>query len=149
MSAAAPRSRRAAWLLAVAMAAARWPQVVRVWVIMRALAPGGAALGDHQRADRLDRAVPALDAPRARPDLGGAGSADGVERVGLALAAAVLPVGPAGLHDPDTSRGDVAGQAGAVAAGTFDPGQAHGPEPAQPAQQAAGSGRGGRELLDL
>ena len=38
-----------------------------------------------------------------------------------------------GLHDPDTSRGDAAGQAGAVAAATFDPGQGDGPGPARPA----------------
>ena len=80
--------------------------------------------------------------------LGRPGRADGVEGVGLALAAAVLPVAAVNLHDPDTGRGDVAGQAGAVAAGTFDPDQAHGPEPAQPAQEAAVSGRGGREFPD-
>jgi len=42
----------------------------------------------------------------------------------------------------------VAGQAGAVAAGALDPDQAHGPEPAQPAQQAGVTGRADRELPD-
>jgi hypothetical protein len=42
----------------------------------------------------------------------------------------------------------VPGQAGAVAAGPFDPDQAHGPEPAQPRQQAGIPSRGGRELPD-
>jgi hypothetical protein len=88
-----------------------------------------------------------LDAPRARPGWA-ARAALTAPGVGFALAAAVLAVGTAGFHDPDTGCGDVAGQAGAVAAGPLDPGQAYGPEPAQPAQEAGVSGRGGRELLD-
>ena len=85
-------------------------------------------------------------APRARPDWA-AGRADRVQRVGLALPAAVLAVGAVDLDDPDACCGDVAGQAGAVAAGPFDPDQADRPEPAQPAKQAGVSGRAGRELL--
>ena len=108
----------------------------------------GAALGDHQRADRLHGAIAALRRAAGPAGLGGAGGADGVQRVGLALPAPVLAVRAVHLDDPDTGRGDVAGQAGAVAAGAFDPDQADGPEPAQPAQQAGISGRGGRELLD-
>ena len=73
-------------------------------------------------------------APRARPDCAGPGGADGVERVGLALPAAVLAVGAAGLDDADAGGGEGAGQARAVAAGALDAGQADGPEPAQPAQ---------------
>ena len=108
----------------------------------------GAALGDHQRPDRLDRAVPALGRAAGPAGLGGPGGADRIQRVGLALPAAVLAVGAVHLHDPDTGRGDVPGQASAVAAGPFDPDQAHGAEPAQPAQQPGIAGRGGRELLD-
>jgi hypothetical protein len=106
----------------------------------------GAALGDHQRPDRLDRAVAALRRSPGPPRLGGAGRADGVQRVGLALPAAVLAVGAARLHDPDAGRGDVAGQPGAVAPGPLDPDQADGPEPAQPAQQASVPGSRSREL---
>ena len=40
------------------------------------------------------------------------------------------------------------GQPGTVTTGPFDPGQAHGAEPAKPAQQLGITGRGGRELLD-
>jgi len=36
--------------------------------------------------------------------LGGPGGADRVERVGFALAEAVLPVGPVDLDDPDAMR---------------------------------------------
>jgi hypothetical protein len=50
------------------------------------------------------------------------------------------------LDDPDAGRADVTGQPGAVAAGALDPGQAHRPEPAQPAQQAGVAGCGGGEL---
>jgi hypothetical protein len=42
----------------------------------------------------------------------------------------------------------VAGQAGAVTAGPFNPDQGDGPEAAQPAQQPRVPGRRGRELLD-
>src|SRR5438132_1600978 len=66
--------------------------------------------------------------------LGGAGGADGIERVRLALPAAVLPVRAVDLHDPHPGPGDVPGQASAVAAGPFDPGQADGAEPVQPVQ---------------
>jgi hypothetical protein len=89
-----------------------------------------------------------LGAPRARPDWASPGGADSVQRVGLALPAAVLAVGAAGLDDADAGCGDVAGQAGAVAAGAFDPDQADGPEPAQPFQEAGVAGRAGRELPD-
>jgi len=108
----------------------------------------GAALGDHQRADRLDGAVPAFRRAAGPAGLGGPGGADGVERVGRAWPAPVLAAGAAGLDDPDAGGGDVAGQAGAVAAGALDAGQADGPEPAQPAQQPGVAGRGDGELRD-
>jgi hypothetical protein len=44
----------------------------------------GAALGDHERADRLDGAVPAFRRAAGPAGLRGPGGADGVERVGLA-----------------------------------------------------------------
>ena len=106
----------------------------------------GAPPGDHQRADRLDGAVPALGRAAGPAGLGGPGSADRVQGVGLALPAAVLAVGAVDLDDPDAGRGDVPGQSGAVAAGPFDPDQADRPEPAQPAEQAGVAGRGGREF---
>jgi hypothetical protein len=110
--------------------------------------PGGAALGDHQRADRLDSAVAALRRAAGPAGLGGPGGADRVQGVRLALPPPVLAVRAIHFHDPDAGRGDVAGQAGAVAAGALDPDQAHGPEPAQPGQQAGVAGRGDRELPD-
>jgi hypothetical protein len=64
------------------------------------------------------------------------------------LTAAVLAVGAIDLDDPDAGGCDVAGQAGAVAAGALDPDQADGPEPAQPAQQPGIASRGDRELRD-
>jgi hypothetical protein len=87
-------------------------------------------------------------APAARPDWAARAALTASSGPGLARPAPVLAVGAVHLHHPHTSRGDVAGQAGAVAAGPFDPGQAHGPEPAQPRQQAGISGRAGRELPD-
>ena len=107
----------------------------------------GAALGDHQHADRLDGTIAAFRGAAGPSGLRGPGGADSVKRVRLALPAAVLPVGAVYFHHPDPSRGDVAGQAGAVAAGAFDPGQADSPEGAQPAQQPRISGRRGGELL--
>ena len=108
----------------------------------------GAALGDHQRPDRLDCAVPALRRAPGPARLGGPGGTDRIQRVGLALPAAVLAVGAVHFDDPDASRGDVAGQARAVAARALDADQGDDPETAQPAQQAGVPGRSGRELLD-
>jgi hypothetical protein len=108
----------------------------------------GAALGDHQRPDRLDGAVPALGRAAGPAGLGGPGGADGIQRIGFALPAAVLAVGAVHLHDPDAGGRHVAGQACAVAAGPFDPDQAYSAEPAQPAEQTGVAGRADRELLD-
>jgi hypothetical protein len=108
----------------------------------------GAAPGDHQGPDRLHGAVPALGRAASPAGLRGPGSADRVERIGLALPAPVLPVGADCLDDPDACRGDVAGQAGAVAAGSLDTDQGDGAEPAQPAQQAGVASRGGGEFRD-
>jgi hypothetical protein len=81
---------------------------------------GGTAPGGHQRPDRLHRAVPALRRAAGPAGLRGPRGADRVQRVGLALTAAVLPVGAVHLDDPDPGRGDVAGQPGAVTAGPLD-----------------------------
>ena len=93
----------------------------------------GAAPVGHQGPDRLYRAVAALRRAAGPARLGGPGGADRIKRAGLALPAAVLAAGAVYLDDPDAGRGDVAGQAGAVAAGALDPDQGDGPEPAQPA----------------
>ena len=107
----------------------------------------GAALGHHQRPDRLHRAVPALGRARRPAGLRGPRGADCIQRIGLALAAAVLPVRPVHLHHLDTRGGHVPGQASAVTAGPLDAGQRDRPEPGQPAQQAGVTGCGGWELL--
>jgi hypothetical protein len=87
-------------------------------------------------------------APQARPDWAARAALTASSGPGLALPAAVLPAGAAGLHDPDADGGDMAGQAGAVAAGPLDADQGDGPVPAQPAQQPGVAGRGDGELLD-
>src|SRR6266702_66854 len=109
---------------------------------------GRAAPGDHQGPDRLHGAVPALGGSASPAGLRGPGSADRVQRVGLALPAPVLPVGAVPLDDPDARRGDITGQPGAVTAGSLDADQAYGAEPGQPAQQSGVAGRGGGELPD-
>jgi hypothetical protein len=75
------------------------------------------------------RGAPGGAAGQGRP-----GGADRVQRVGLALAAAVLPLRAVDLDDADPGCGDVPGQAGAVAAGALDADQADGAEALQPAQ---------------
>jgi hypothetical protein len=63
------------------------------------------------------------------------------------LPTAVLPTGAGRFYDPDAGRSDVPGRARAVASGPLDAGQGDGPEPAQPAEQAGVSARGGGELV--
>ena len=54
---------------------------------------------------------PGPSARRVLAGLGGPGGTDRIQRIGLALPATVLTVGTVHFDDPDTSRGDVAGQA--------------------------------------
>ena len=58
----------------------------------------------------------------------------------------VLAVRAIHFDHPHAGGRQVAGQARPVAAGPFDADQGECPEPAQPAQQAGVSGRGGGEL---
>src|SRR5271166_3494829 len=113
------------------------------WLMVRVRSP--AALRRATIRVRIASTAPSrpLGAPRARP-----GSADRIQGIGLALTAAVLPVGTVHLDDPDASRGDITGQPGTVTACPLDPDQAHRPEPAQPAQQAGIASRGSGELPD-
>ena len=101
----------------------------------------GAALGHHQRPDRLHRPVTALRRPRCPAGLGGTRRADRIQRVGLALPVPVLAVRAIDFDHPHAGRRRVAGQARPVAAGPFDTDQRECPEPTQPAQQAGVSGR--------
>ena len=105
-------------------------------------------LGGHQRGIASTEPTPALRRTAGPAGLRGPGGADRVQRVGLALPPPVLAVRAVHLDDPDARCGDVAGQPGAVTASPLDPDQAHGPEPAQPAQQAGVAGRSGGELPD-
>jgi hypothetical protein len=87
----------------------------------------GAAPGHHQRPDRLHRAVPAFGRPRGPAALRGPRRADRIQRIGLAVAAPVLPVRAVHLDDPDAGRNQVPCQARAVAAGALDADQGDGP----------------------
>ena len=71
----------------------------------------GAALGHHQRPDRLHRPVAAPRRPRRSPGLSGPGRADRIQRIGLALPGPVLPVRAIHLDHPHAGRRPVAGQA--------------------------------------
>jgi hypothetical protein len=92
--------------------------------------------------------VPALRRAGSPAGLSGAGGADRIQRVGLALPAPVLPVRTVHFHDPDAGRGDVPGEPSAVTAGPFDADQAHGSEAAQPLHQAGIASQVRRELPD-
>jgi hypothetical protein len=117
-----------AWIWFTSTAAVA--RAVQVALVDRA----GGALGDHQRPDRLDLDVPAPGRSRCAARQGCPGGADRVQRIGLALAAAVLPVRAVHLDDPDPGGGDVPGQPGAVTAGALNPDQADGAEAMQSAQ---------------
>jgi len=101
---------------------------------------GGAGLdrssaGDPQGADRFDR--PSAGLRRAHRGAGKScpGGGDSVDRIGLALCAASAAVRPVDLQDGDLLAGQIASQAGPVAADAL---HAHGscpPEGAHPGQR--------------
>jgi hypothetical protein len=98
-------------------------------------ASGGTAARRPQRPDGLHDAVASLGRCGGHTGQDGAGGGLGVDRVGLAALAAGASVWPVDLHHGDVLVQQVAGQAGAVAAGAFDPDRLQLPVPAQPAQQ--------------
>ena len=97
-------------------------------------ASGGTAPHRPKRADGLHDAVAALGRRGGRTGQHRAGGGLGVDRVGLAALAAGASVWPVDLHHGDVLVQQVAGQAGAVAAGAFDPHGIQAPVPAKPAQ---------------
>jgi hypothetical protein len=69
-----------------------------------------------------------------------------IDGIALGAATQVTSFGPLDLHNRDARGLQVAGQPGAVAAGAFDPGAPHGPEPLGPGDQVAVALRGCRCL---
>lgn len=59
------------------------------------------------RPDCLDRAGPGLRRPGGGACLDRSGSCDRVDRIGLALTPACLPVGPVDLDHPHVLRGQI------------------------------------------
>jgi hypothetical protein len=100
-------------------------------------ASGGTVAGRPQRPDGLDDAVASLGRGGGRAGQHGAGGGLGVDRIRLAALAAGASVGPVDLHDVDPMVQQEPGQAGAVAAGAFDPDRARGSVATQPAKQVS------------
>jgi hypothetical protein len=105
------------------------------WLIAAVRASGGTATRRPERPDRLDDAVASLGWGGGHPSQHRAGGGLGVDRVGPAALVAGAPVWPVDLHHRDVLVQQVAGQAGAVAAGAFDPDGVEAAVAAQPAQQ--------------
>jgi hypothetical protein len=78
-----------------------------------------------------------LGAPDARPHWAARAALTASSGPGLARPAPVLPVRAVHFHHPDPGRGDVPGQACAIAAGPLDPDQAHRAEAGQPIPSSA------------
>ena len=89
------------------------------------------------RSARIDSttAVASLGRGGGRAGQHGAGGGLGVDRIRLAALAAGASVRPVDLHDIDPMVQQEPGQAGAVAAGAFDPDRVRVPVATQPAQQ--------------
>src|SRR5512133_1130549 len=105
------------------------------WLMAAVRASGGTAARRPQRPDGLHDAVASLGRCGGHTGQDGAGGGLGVDRVGLAALAAGASVWPVDLHHGDVLVQQVAGQAGAVAAGAFDPDRVWVPVATQPAKQ--------------
>lgn len=108
----------------------------------------GAALSDHECPDRLYGAVAALGSTSGPARQGSSCCAHGVKRVGLARPAAFLTIRTVDFDYLHPSPGQVAGQAGAIAASALDADQRDRAEAAQPLEQTPVPGDGCWELLD-
>jgi hypothetical protein len=105
----------------------------------------GGAAGDHQRPQRLDRAVLGRGGRLAGEDR--TGGTVGVETVALALPATLGRAGAVDLHDLDAGTGQGGGDAAAVAAGALHADDGDLPVTGQPGDRRPVPGLGGGELV--
>src|SRR6266516_1183746 len=119
----------------------------RAWLMAWVRCARAVRLGDHQRPDRPGHAITSSGRPDARPDWAARAALTASRGPGLARPPAVLPVRAVHPGNPDPGRGDVPGQASAVAAGALDADHAHRAKPPQPGQQPGIAVRGSGELL--
>ncbi len=103
------------------------------------------AAGDSQMRGSLRRHRRGSSVSHWQPVECGAGRGFGVDRVGLAVPAAVLPVGSVNFDDVDVMVEEVPGQARTPRSGPFDPHAGHLPVAGQPGEEFTVAGRGRRE----
>ena len=108
-------------------------------------AVSGRATSHPQGADRLYRTVACLRLSRRLARLRSAGRRDGVDRVGLAVAASQLAVRAIHLHDGHALGVQEASESGSVATGPFDADTLDRTESPKPGEQRAVAGPGRRE----
>ena len=108
-------------------------------------AVSGRATSHPQGADRLYRTVACLRLSRRLARLRSAGRRDGVDRVGLAVAASQLAVRAIHLHDGHVLGVQEASESGSVATGPFDADTLDRTESPKPGEQRAVAGPGRRE----
>ena len=106
------------------------------------------ALGDQQHAQRLDVTGGGLRSSAGPARQGSSSGFDGVELIGLAVAATSLTVRPVDLDHHDARCRQVPGESGTVAAGALHSDPLHRAEGAEPARQLVITGWGSRERPD-
>jgi hypothetical protein len=106
--------------------------------------PHGRLAGDPEHPQHLHHAIASLGQAGRLAGLHGAGGGLGVDRVGLAMAAAGGPVWPVDLHHPLPVAAEETGQFGPVAAGALDSERLDLAQRVSPAQQLGVASGGGR-----
>ena len=104
------------------------------------------AAGHPQRAQRVDLPAAGLRDTAGPASLGSPRGGLGVDRIGLTLPTAGLPVRAIDLDQLHPCRLQKSSQASPINPATFNPDPHQLPERAQPGQQCGVTGRGGREL---
>ena len=104
-------------------------------------------LGHHQDTDRLDGAVLGLARPECPSADDGPCRFDGIEGIGLAMAAPGLTVRPVHFDDLDALATEEPGQPHAIGPGAFDADLVHLAEALEPGQQRLVAGGIGIEGL--
>jgi hypothetical protein len=105
------------------------------------------ALGHHEHPDGLDGAVLGLARSRCPARQRSPGGLDGVERVGLAVIAPGLAVGPVYLDDFDAASPQEPAEPSSIGSRPFDADLGHLSEGLEPAEQRLVAGDIGTERL--